>query len=53
MGECYNKYWKKRNEQEMMHTIDGRLNAILNDRKIEAKEKEQREKLKEEIRMMK
>lgn len=45
--------YRKINEQEMMHTIDGRLNAILNDRKIEAKEKEQREKLKEEIRMMK
>lgn len=45
--------YREINEKSMINTINERLNRILNDRKVEAKEKEQREKLNKELRMMK
>lgn len=45
--------YREINEKSMINTINERLNKILNNRKVEAKEKEQREKLNKELRMMK
>lgn len=41
--------YREINENTMINTIDARLNAILNDREIEEREKEQRQKLNIEL----